>query len=162
MGYTIPMETATLAGGCFWCTEAIFRRLKGVTDVMPGYCQEAEAIQFTFDPKIISFRKLLEIFFHMHDPTTRNRQGNDVGLQYRSVIFYHTEAQKKDAEIAKSKIAQAVTEIVPYTNFYAAEESHQEYYEKNSYQPYCQLVIDPKLQKLLKEYRSEVKHEYIT
>lgn len=156
------METATLAGGCFWCTEAIFRRLKGVSRVEPGYCEKAESIQLIFDPKILSYSKLLEVFFHLHDSTTKDRQGNDIGPQYRSVIFYHNEEQKTDAQRAKSEITGAVTEIVPYTNFYSAEECHREYYEKNSYQPYCQYVIDPKLQKLLKEYRSDVKYEYLS
>ncbi len=168
------METATFAGGCFWCTEAIFARLKGVISVMPGYTGgskehpayeevstgktgHAEAIQITFDPEIISYEKLLEIFFHLHDPTQLNRQGNDVGKQYRSAIFYHNEKQKKAAEEAKTKIPHAVTEIVPFTNFYKAEDYHQHYYEKNSYAPYCQVVIDPKIQKLFKEFKKEVK-----
>lgn len=151
---------ATLAGGCFWCTEAIFRRVKGVENVLPGYSDHAEAIQFTFDPKIISYRKLLEIFFHLHDPTSLNRQGYDLGPEYRSAIFYHDETQKTVAEQAKSEIVGAVTEIIPYTVFYPAEESQKEYYEKNSYQPYCQVIIDPKLHKLLALYRKDLKKEY--
>lgn len=134
------METATLAGGCFWCTEAIFKRLKGVVSVMPGYTGgttekptyeqvysgntgHAEAIQIMFDPNIISFEKLLKVFFHLHDPTTLNRQGNDVGSQYRSAIFYHDENQKKIAE--KLKKSNFTTEIVPSKNFYPAEEHHR-------------------------------------
>lgn len=164
-------ELATLASGCFWCTEAIFRRLKGVSSVIPGYtggtteyptydqvCTgntgHAEAVQIVFDPTIIPYEKLLEIFFHLHDPTTLNRQGNDVGTQYRSAIFYHDEDQKKSAEKLKSEIKGATTEVVLYKNFYPAEEYHRQYYEKNSYQPYCQYVIDPKLQKLLTEYHT--------
>ena len=170
-------ELATLAGGCFWCTEAIFRRLKGVEQVIPGYtggttenptyedvCSgktgHAEAIEITFDPGVISYAKLLEIFFHLHDPTTLNRQGNDVGTQYRSAIFYHDEIQKTVADKLKQDRAGAVTEITPYKKFYPAEESHREYYEKNSYQPYCQVIIDPKLTKLLEEYRQDMKKEY--
>lgn len=166
-----------MAGGCFWCTEAIFERLKGVVSITPGYAGgwkdhpiyedvssgksgHAESIQITFDPKIISYEKLLEIFFHLHDPTTRNRQGNDVGTQYRSVIFYHNKMQKKTAESAKAAIPNAVTEIVPYTNFYKAEDYHQHYYEKNSSAPYCQVVIDPKIQKLLKEFSKNIKEEF--
>ena len=167
------METATLAGGCFWCTEAIFKRLKGVESVTPGYTGgtvpnptyeqvstgttgHAESIQITFDPKRISYGKILEIFFHLHDPTTINRQGNDVGPQYRSAIFYHDETQKRIAEETKQTIHGAVTEIVPYTMFYPAEDYHRDYYAKNSYQPYCQVVIDPKIQKLIHEYASDV------
>lgn len=168
------METATLAGGCFWCTEAIFKRLKGVHDVISGYsggtvenptyeqvCSgstgHAEAVQIEFDPTIISFEKLLTIFFHLHDPTTLNRQGSDVGTQYRSVIFYHNEEQKGIAEKLKADITGAVTEIAPFTNFYPAEDYHRDYYAKNSDQPYCQFVIDPKIQKLMKEFASDVK-----
>lgn len=177
MQYTEFMETATLAGGCFWCTEAIFQRLRGVATVIPGYtggtkphptyddvCTgttgHAEAIQITFDPATISYEILLTIFFHLHDPTTLNRQGNDVGTQYRSAIFYHSDIQKKTAEKVKKEAEQSpsikgkiVTEIVPATEFYEAEESHKDYYNKNSYQPYCQYIIDPKIQKLLAEYK---------
>lgn len=166
------MEVATLAGGCFWCTEAIFKRLKGVASVIPGYtggtkenptyeqvCSgktgHAEAIQVTFDPKIISFEQLLDIFFHLHDPTTLNQQGNDVGTQYRSAIFYHDENQKKISE--KMKQPNFVTDIVLFTNFYPAEDYHRDYYAKNSYQPYCQYVIEPKITKLYKDYNEIVK-----
>lgn len=172
-------QTATLAGGCFWCTQAIFKRLKGVTSVVPGYtggtkphptyqevCNEntghAEAIQITFDPTVISYDTLLEIFFHLHDPTTINRQGNDMGTQYRSAIFYHSDEQKETATVLKESLnasdqfhGNIVTEIVPATTFYPAETYHQDYYAKNSYAPYCQYVIDPKIQKLLKDYKKE-------
>lgn len=170
---------ATLAGGCFWCTEAIFKRLKGVKSVISGYsggtvdnptydevCSgttgHAETIQIGFDPKIISFEKLLEIFFALHDPTTLNRQGNDVGTQYRSTIFYHTDAQKQTAQKVKEKIEKSgmydpiVTEIVHFKNFYKAENYHQNYFDSNRSQPYCQLVIDPKIKKLMEEFKQEV------
>lgn len=178
------METATFGGGCFWCTEAIFKRLRGVDEVVSGYAGgrrespsyeevsmgvtgHAEVVQIEFDPKIISYKKLLEIFFHLHDPTTLNRQGNDVGEQYRSVIFYHNQSQKEDAETVKDEIAESgmyhdpiVTEIVPFEKFYTAEEYHQNYYDSNKTQGYCSYVIAPKIQKLLKEYGKDVKEEY--
>ncbi|MDO8486793.1 MAG: peptide-methionine (S)-S-oxide reductase MsrA [Candidatus Curtissbacteria bacterium] len=165
------LATATLAGGCFWCTEAIFKHLKGVITVDPGYsggnppaggknptygqiCSgttgHAEAILIKFDPKIISYEKLLEVFFKLHDSTTLNRQGNNVGTEYRSAIFYHTEEQKKIAEEQKAKTQGSVTQIVPFTNFYPAENYHKNYYDQNRQLPYCQLVIDPKIQKLSK------------
>lgn len=157
------MEIATLAGGCFWCTEAIFKRLKGVIKVVSGYSGKAESIQIKFDPKIISFEKILEVFWHLVDPTTLNKQGADVGTQYRSVIFYHNEDQKKIAEESKKKIAlmyqnPIVTKIEPFKAFYAAEEYHQNYYERNSDKPYCQLVINPKIDKLIKEFNELVKN----
>lgn len=179
------METATLAGGCFWCTEAIFKRLKGVETILPGYaggttenptyekvCSgktgHAEAIQITFDPSIISFEKILTVFFHLHDPTTLNQQGNDVGTQYRSSIFYHTNEQKIAAQKVKKEIEDTklypnkiVTEIVPFTNFYEAENYHRDYFAKNSYQPYCQYVIDPKIQKLYKEFATDLKPDQL-
>src|SRR6266699_2507748 len=172
-------DTITLAGGCFWCTEAVFNRLKGVTTVVPGYAASkvenpsyeqvcsgrtgaAEAIQLTFDPSIISYDKLLEIFWHTHDPTTLNRQGNDVGTQYRSAIFYNNDEQKQIALASKAALEKSgsykkpvVTEIVPFTNFYPAEDYHTDYYERNRYQPYCMVVIDPKVRKLLKEYSKD-------
>src|SRR6202022_1530789 len=174
-------ETATLATGCFWCTEAIFSRLKGVSSVVSGYASSkvanpsyqavcsgrtgaAEAVQVTFDPSVISYDKLLEIFWHVHDPTTLNRQGNDVGTQYRSAIYYKNDEQKQTALASKKALERSgaykkpvVTEIAPFTNFYAAEDYHQDYYENNQSQGYCMYVIDPKVQKLLKEYRNEVK-----
>lgn len=177
-------ETATLANGCFWCTEAIFKRLKGVLSVIPGYSGgerenpsyeqvstgatgHAEAIQITFDPSIISFDKILEIFWHTHNPTTLNQQGNDVGTQYRSAIFYHDEKQKEIAEKSKESFATSgtykdpiVTEIVPFKAFYEAENYHKDYYEHNKNKPYCTFVISPKVSKLLKEFSSDVKEEY--
>lgn len=154
------MEIATLAGGCFWCTEAIFKRLKGVDSVMSGYAEGAESIQITFDPTIISFETLLDVFWHMHDPKTLNQQGNDIGPQYRSAIFYHDEEQKRIAEASKKKVAGAVTEIVPFTAFYPAEDYHQDYYKKNSYASYCQYIIDPKITKLYNEYGTLVKNDH--
>lgn len=175
------MEIATLAGGCFWCTEAIFKRLKGIESVKSGYsggtvenptyekvCSgttgHAEAIQIKFDAKIISYEKILEIFFHLHDPTTLNRQGNDIGTQYRSGIFYHNDEQRNRAEKVRDKIKKSgmynnriVTEIVPFTNFYKAEDYYQNYYEKNPEYDYCRVVIDPKIKKLFREFKEEVK-----
>ena len=177
-------ETATFAGGCFWCTEAIFQRLKGVESYLPGYaggevpsptyqqvCEgttgHAEAIQIQFDPQVISYEKLLEIFWHTHNPTTLNRQGNDEGPQYKSVIFYHDEKQKNIAEKSREEVEKSklysdpiVTEIVPFTNFYEAEDYHKNYYENNRNQGYCSFVIDPKIHKLLTEFSREVKDEY--
>lgn len=174
------MELATFAGGCFWCTEAIFQRLKGVKSVMPGYSGgdvedptyervsegttgHAEAIQIEFDPKEISYEKLVEIFFHLHDPTTLNQQGNDIGTQYRSAIFYHGEEQKEAAEKVKKQIEDEhvydkpiVTEIVPFDVFYKAEGYHQNYYNNNREGGYCRVIIDPKIKKLLREYSGEV------
>lgn len=172
---------ATLAGGCFWCTEAIFRRLRGVGEVVSGYSGgemadpsdeavshgltgHAEAVQITFDPKVISYETLLEVFFKLHDPTTLDRQGNDVGSQYRSVIFYHSAEQKRVAENVKEKIEKSgvyqdpiVTEIVPFGKFYKAEDYHQDFYEKNRLYPYCQVVIDPKITKLYENFGEIVK-----
>lgn len=180
----VDMEKATLAGGCFWYTEAIFKRLKGVTSVVPGYsggekenpsyeevCSgitgHAEAIQIEFDPTTISYEKILEVFWHLHDPTTLNQQGNDIGAQYRSAIFYHSAKQKEIAQEVKKNIEESgmyknpiVTEIVPFTNFYKAENYHQNYYDKNKSAPYYQVIIDPKIQKLMKDYKQEVKEEY--
>ena len=177
-------EKATLAGGCFWCTEAVFKRLKGVTSVVPGYAASqvenpsyrevcsgktgaAEAIQLTYDPSIIAYDTLLEIFWHLHDPTTLNRQGNDVGTQYRSAVFYHNDEQKHTALASKEALEKSgtyknpvITEIAPFTNFYAAEDYHKDYYDENRSVPYCTFVIDPKVQKLLKEYRDKLKDEY--
>ena len=178
----------TLAGGCFWCTEAIFKRLKGVGGVVSGYSGghvnppaggpsyeqvssgatgHAEVIQIEFDPEVIPFDKILEIFFHLHDPTTLNRQGADEGTQYRSAILYHDEAQREVAEKVRDKISDEgiyedpiVTEIVPFEAFYPAEEEHQNYYDSNKNQGYCSYVIGPKIHKLLKEYAKEVKDEY--
>ena len=150
-------EIATLGGGCFWCTEAIFKRLKGVISVVSGYAgvPHAESIQIQFDPSIISYKKILEIFWATHDPTTLNRQGADVGTQYRSVIFYHNDKQKEIAE--KSKQPSFVTQILPFDKFYKAEEYHQNFYEKNKSSPYCQIVINPKIQKLIEKFGKDVK-----
>ena len=177
-------ETATLANGCFWCSEAIFKRLKGVKSVTPGYaggtiknpsydqvCNgttgHAESIQIVFDPSVIDFDKILNIFWHTHNPTTLNRQGNDVGTQYRSAIFYHNEKQKEIAEKSKKDLEQEriykdsiVTEITPFNNFYTAENYHKDYYDKNKQAAYCNFVIDPKIHKLLKEYENDIKTEY--
>jgi peptide-methionine (S)-S-oxide reductase len=174
-------DTVTIAGGCFWCTEAIFDRLEGVTSVVSGYAASkvanpsyqavcsgrtgaAEAVQITYDPSVISLDKLLEIFWHTHNPTTLNQQGNDFGTQYRSAIFYQNDEQKSIAFASKEELEKSgtykkpvVTEIVPFTNFFPAEDYHQEYYDNNRSQGYCTFVIDPKIQKLLKEYKDEVK-----
>jgi peptide-methionine (S)-S-oxide reductase len=167
---TNNLELATLGGGCFWCIEAVFERLEGVKSVTSGYaggklanptyeqvCSgtsgHAEVAQIAFDPKKVSFEKLLETFWEAHDPTTLNRQGPDMGTQYRSVIFYHNDAQKAAAEKSK-KAAQAhfsapiVTEIAPLTQFYKAENYHQDYFRNNPRSPYCTFVIRPKLDKL--------------
>lgn len=174
-------KTATLAAGCFWCTEAIFKRLKGVEKVTSGYAGgnrkdptyeavttgatgHAEAIQIEFNPEVMPYAKLLEVFFKLHDPTTRNRQGADVGTQYRSVIFYHDNEQKKTAEEVKNSIEKSgyykspiVTEVVPFQNFYPAEEYHQNFYAKNPSAGYCQVIIDPKIHKLLDEFKNYLK-----
>src|SRR5919112_758343 len=178
------MEVATLANGGFWCTEAIFKKLKGVKYILPGYAGgtlknpsydqvctgksgHAESIQIEFDPKVISFEKILDIFWHTHDPTTLNRQGNDIGTQYRSAIFYHDERQKEIAEKSKKDLEKEnvykdpiVTEITPFKNFYVAEDYHKDYYENHKDNAYCNFTIDPKLDKLLQKYRNEVKEEY--
>jgi len=162
-------ELATLAGGCFWCLEAVYDQMKGVQAVESGYmggsapnptyeqvCMgrtgHAEVVQITFDPKTVSYREVLEVFFVIHDPTMLNRQGHDVGTQYRSAIFYHTPEQKKTAdeviaELTRKKVfpKPIVTEVVPAISFYAAEEYHQDYFNRNPDQPYCQVVISPKV-----------------
>jgi peptide-methionine (S)-S-oxide reductase len=170
-------QTATFAGGCFWCTEAVFQRLRGVKTVMPGYtgghvadpsyeavCTgatgHAEAIQITFDPEEISFEQILEVHFATHDPTTLNRQGHDVGTQYRSGVYYHDEAQKEttDKVIAEVNESDAhanpvVTEVVPFDVFYEAEDYHRNFYNRNQTYPYCSVIIDPKVAKLYKSYK---------
>jgi len=174
-------EQATLAGGCFWCLEAVYEQLKGVEKVESGYSGgmvpnpsyrqvttgatgHAEVVQITFDPAIISFRELLEVFFTIHDPTTLNRQGADVGTQYRSAILYHDEEQNAVAEQVIREITQAgvwdkpiVTEVTPFDAFYKAEDYHQEYYRNNTYQPYCQVVIAPKVAKFRQKYLDKLK-----
>lgn len=167
--YNQSMETAVFAGGCFWCTEAIFEKLQGVSSVESGYTGgnkanpdyhqvsggntgHAEAIQITFDPKEISFSDLVEVFFATHDSTTLNQQGADVGTQYRSAIFYIDEKQKEIAQKAKDQISGSVTEIVPFQQFFKAEDYHQDYFTNNQNAPYCQLVINPKLKKLQEKF----------
>jgi peptide-methionine (S)-S-oxide reductase len=178
-------EEITLANGCFWCTEAIFKRVRGVLSVVPGYsggflndpsydqvCTgetgHAEATQIRFDPQIVPLEKLLEIFWYTHDPTTLNRQGNDVGTQYRSAIFYQTPKQQETAIAVKEGIEKkkvysnpVVTEITPFKNFYPAEKYHKNYYDNNKNVPYCSYVIDPKVQKLLSKFHDRVKNEYL-
>lgn len=174
-------KTATFGSGCFWCTEAIFERVNGVISVVSGYsgghvvnptykevCDgttgHAECTQITFDPSIISYDELLEIFWKTHDPTTLNRQGNDVGTQYRSVIFYHDDEQKQKADYYKQKLTDEkiwdkpiVTEITMFEKFYPAEDYHQEYYENNPNQGYCAFVITPKVEKFEKIFKDKLK-----
>lgn len=175
------LETATFGAGCFWCVEAVFQRLDGVESVASGYsgghvdkptyrqvCDgttgHAEVIQIQFDPSKISYEDLLYVFWRTHDPTTLNRQGNDQGTQYRSVIFYHNESQCAAAEKSKKETDAAhvwpdpmVTEISAFKNFFKAEDYHQNYYNDNQDQPYCRFVIDPKIQKLKKEFKDKLK-----
>lgn len=181
MAETERLETATLAGGCFWCLEAVYDEIEGVEDVTSGYaggstpnptyeevCSgrtgHAEVVQIKFDPRVISFGEILGVFFTIHDPTTLNRQGNDVGTQYRSAIFYHSPeqeqiARRKIAELEAAKLwdAPIVTEVVPMTAFYTAEEYHQEYFSRNPYQPYCQIVVAPKVAKARKVFLARLK-----
>ena len=185
-GVNVKMENlqkATFGTGCFWCTEAIFERLNGVVDVESGYsggkvanptyeevCTgttgHAEVTQITYDSSIISYDELLEVFWKTHDPTTLNRQGNDVGPQYRSVIFYHNDDQKRLAEKYKNELDKSgawgkpiVTEISPYTNFYSAEKYHQDYYANNPNQGYCSFVIAPKVEKFEKVFKDKLKRK---
>lgn len=175
------VETTTLAGGCFWCLEAVYLRLEGVQSVVSGYmgghvarptyrqvCDgntgHAEVVQIQFDPSVLSYRDLLDVFFTIHDPTTLNRQGNDVGTQYRSAIFYHSEAQKQSAQSVIGELTAAgafdgriVTEVTPATVFYRAEDYHQDYFARNAEQPYCQFVVLPKVTKFHKRFPSRVK-----
>jgi peptide-methionine (S)-S-oxide reductase len=175
------MEIATLGGGCFWCTEAIYKELKGVVSVTSGYsggeivnlsyrevCTgrtgHAEVIEIEFDPSVISFPELLEVFFATHDPTTLNRQGADVGTQYRSAIFYHNPEQKETAESVIDRLNQenvfgkpVVTEVTAWKNFFAAEDDHQDYFENNPSQSYCQFVIVPKMEKFRKIFSERLK-----
>ncbi len=171
-----PREIATLGGGCFWCLEAVYAELAGVERVVSGYAGgrvanpsyeqvcagttgHAEVVQIVFDPRAISYRELLEVFFTIHDPTTPNRQGHDVGTQYRSIILYHSPEQWAIAEQTIEQLGAArvwdapiVTEIRPYTEFYPAEEYHQEYFRRNPQQPYCQVVVAPKVAKARKQF----------
>lgn len=175
------IEIATVGNGCFWCTEAIFQRLKGVESVTSGFSGgtiknpayrevvtgrtgHAEAIEIKFDSNVITFQEILEVFFSTHDPTTLNKQGYDVGSQYRSAIFYHSEAQKLTAEkfikeLTEAKVfnAKIVTEVTKFTAFYKAEDYHQNYYNNNKTQGYCVAVINPKLEKFIKEFKSKLK-----
>lgn len=175
------MAIATFGNGCFWCTEAIFQQLKGVTKVVSGYsggkvknptykevCSgltgHAEAIQITYDPHVISYDELLEVFWQTHDPTTLNRQGADVGTQYRSVVFYHNDEQKNLAQQYKEKLDASgafdnpiVTEISSFTEFYPAEDYHQNYFNLNGNAPYCSYVIQPKVEKFKKVFKSKLK-----
>jgi len=175
------METVTLGGGCFWCTEAVFLRLKGVATVRSGYSGghvknpayrevsagstgHFEVVQITFDPAVITFRDILEVFFAVHDPTTLNRQGADMGAQYRSAIFYHTPEQKVIAERMilnleneKAFNRKIVTEVTPFSTFYPAEAYHDNYYARNTSQPYCSAVISPKLKKLDHYFKEKLK-----
>ncbi|MGC9467316.1 MAG: peptide-methionine (S)-S-oxide reductase MsrA, partial [Anaerolineae bacterium] len=174
-------ETATLGGGCFWCLEAVYEQVVGVEDVVSGYAGgdvpnpsyelvctgrtgHAEVVQVTFDPSAISYRDILEIFFSIHDPTTLNRQGADVGTQYRSVIFYHSDRQKEVAEAMIEELTEAkvyedpiVTQVEPFEAFYPAEPYHQEYYRQHRQQPYCRVVITPKVAKFQKHFTDRLK-----
>jgi peptide-methionine (S)-S-oxide reductase len=174
-------EIATLAGGCFWCLEAVYDELRGVEDVVSGYsggsvpnpsyemvCTgttgHAEVVQITFDPNIISFKQILQVFFTIHDPTTLNRQGPDMGTQYRSAIFYHSPEQKAAveqliAELESSRLwdRPIVTEVTPFERFYPAETYHQEYFKRNPNQAYCRIVIEPKVAKFRKHFLDELK-----
>jgi peptide-methionine (S)-S-oxide reductase len=174
-------ELATLAGGCFWCLEAVYDQLKGVESVESGYmggtlpdptyarvCDgdtgHAEVARITFDPAVVGFRDLLDVFFVIHDPTTLNRQGNDVGTQYRSAVFYHTAEQKRIAEEAIARLAAErvypdpiVTEVSPAGTFYVAEDYHQEYFANNPYQPYCMAVVAPKVAKFRRKFLQRLK-----
>ncbi|MEO6023821.1 MAG: peptide-methionine (S)-S-oxide reductase MsrA [Burkholderiales bacterium] len=175
------MEIATLGAGCFWCIEAVFDDLNGVADVVSGYmggalvkptykqvCAgttgHAEVIQITFDPAAVSFRDILDVFFTIHDPTTLNRQGNDVGTQYRSAIFFHSDEQQAIAEQAIAEFNAArlwdrplVTEVVPAEIFYPAEDYHQQYFANNEFQPYCQMVVAPKVAKFRSKFIAKLK-----
>ena len=174
-------EAITLGGGCFWCIEAIYQELNGVTEVVSGYsggevekpsyeqvCSgttgHAEVVQVTFNPEIITFKKILLVFFSTHDPTTVNRQGNDVGTQYRSVIFYHTPNQNQIAQEVIKELDDAgglkgpiVTEVAPFREFYEAENYHQDYFKLNASQPYCKVIIQPKVEKLRKDNANSLK-----
>ena len=176
-------NVATIGGGCFWCTEAVFEEVEGVKDVISGYSGgeiknpsyrevttgrtgHAEAIQITFNPEIISYSQILKIFFKVHDPTSLNRQGADVGTQYRSVIFYNDEAQKRTAKEMIDSLNNSgafnqkiVTQLVPFRNFYLAENDHQDYFKKNPDQAYCSYVIKPKLNKFKKDFSKQLKQE---
>lgn len=174
-------EVATLAGGCFWCLEAVFNELRGVEKVVSGYAGgsvpnptyravctgmtgHAEVVQITFDPQVVTFRELLEVFFTIHDPTTLNRQGADVGTQYRSAIFYHSQAQAATATDVIARLtaegvwdSPVVTELEPFAEFYPAEDYHQEYFANNPTQPYCRAVVAPKVAKFRQKFLARLK-----
>ncbi|MBP6665426.1 MAG: peptide-methionine (S)-S-oxide reductase MsrA [Chitinophagales bacterium] len=178
---TDSLETITLGAGCFWCVEAVFQQLQGVVKVESGYAGgaiknpsyrevctgrtgHAEAVQVSFNPQVISLQQILDVFWNSHDPTTLNRQGADAGTQYRSAIFYHTEAQKAIAEQSRKQFDETgpygdpvVTEITPFTNFYKAEDYHQDYFAINGHEPYCQMVIRPKIDKVQKQFKNLLK-----
>jgi len=175
------LKKATLGGGCFWCTEAVYKELNGVVDVVPGYsggniknpayrevCTgrtgHAEVVQISYNPEVVSYKEILEVFFMTHDPTTLNRQGNDVGTQYRSAVFYHDEYQKETAEeviryFEKENIYNQpiVTEVAPFETFYKAEDYHKDYFERNEDQPYCQFIVAPKVAKFKKIFKNKIK-----
>lgn len=177
------LELATFGNGCFWCSEAIFEQLEGVSKVESGYAGGkiknptyrevctgntgyAEVIRLTYNPEIVSYRELLDVFFNTHDPTTLNRQGADVGTQYRSVIFYHNDSQKTEAEKMMAQLKDEkvydkpiVTEVTRINNYYPAENYHQDYYNNNKNQGYCRMVINPKLDKFIKKYKHKLKKE---
>ncbi len=175
------IEVATLGGGCFWCLEAVYQELRGVESVVSGYsgghvpnptyrqvCSEttghAEVVQVTFDPEVVSYREILEVYFSIHDPTTLNRQGADVGTQYRSVVFYHDDEQRRVAEEVIKDLGEQdlwgrpiVTEVVSFEEFFVAEDYHQNYFRDNGRQPYCQVIIAPKVAKFRKEHLDRLK-----
>ncbi len=177
----MQIQTVVFGGGCFWCIEAVYKEIKGVTDVTSGYAGgamenpqyeqvtggstgHAEVVKVDFDPVQISFNDLLEVFFAVHDPTTLNRQGNDIGEQYRSAIYYTTEEQKQELEAFIQKVKDdkvydqpITTEIKPLEKFYDAEDYHQDYFEKNPNQPYCQLIVNPKVKKFKEKFASLLK-----
>lgn len=177
----MKLETATFGAGCFWCVEAVFLQIEGVHSAVSGYtggmtknpdyqsvCTgttgHAEVVQIEYDSDVISFQELLEVFWHTHDPTTLNRQGNDTGTQYRSAIYYHSDTQRSIAEESKAETDKSnlwddpiVTEITPIEIFYPAEDYHQNYFELNPTQPYCQFVIHPKMKKFTKEFKDKLK-----
>jgi peptide-methionine (S)-S-oxide reductase len=178
------VESATLGGGCFWCLEAVYEQIQGVVHVVSGYAGgdvpnpsyklvctgttgHAEVVQITYEPEVISFRDILEVFFSIHNPTTLNRQGADVGPQYRSIILYHDKSQKNTAEQVIDELERKnvwgdpiVTELIPLEEFYAAEDYHQEYFRKNPNQAYCQVVISPKVSKFRKRFSERLKPEF--
>lgn len=179
-GLSGKTEIATLGGGCFWCVEAVYQELQGVIKVESGYagghvdnptyrevCSgltgHAEVVQVTFDPEVVSFQDVLRVFFTVHDPTTLNRQGNDVGTQYRSVIYYHSDEQKKAAEASIKEAQEAwdnpiVTEVAAFEKFYKAEDYHQNYYRDNPNQGYCSFIITPKVKKFREKFKDKLKH----